>query len=353
MTLGTRRRLTGLLALAAVLAALLQPVGAAAAPSVVTLSLDKPSATRGAKVTASGTIAPPSVEARKVVLQRAVPGGWTAVAEKTIEPPGVDYQFTVPTSFYGSFAYRVVAKPTTTVDEAASDQQPLKVKPPYTPRGKASSHSFLVKPVARWNPCTKIHYRVNDSRARSGALRDVKQAIQRIRYATGLPLVYAGKTRKVPTGRVGDRYPAGTELVIAWARPAATNMLGAGATVAGRGGPIYSSGYQDGAGNPAYLIKQGGVVLNANLNSRIRGGFGTGQTRGELVMHEVGHALGLGHTGARGQIMYPVLQSGIARFEAGDLAGLNRVGAQQGCLVHAFARSGRSVTPRTWSLVSR
>lgn len=158
----------------------------------------------------------------------------------------------------------------------------------------------------------------------------------------------------MPAGGTGDRYPAGTELVIAWARPAATSMLGAGATVAGKGGPVWTSGYEDGAGEPTLRIKQGGVVLNPSPNSRIADGFGKGQTRSELLMHEVGHALGLGHTDAPGQIMFPKPQEGIARFEAGDLAGLNRLGAEDGWLVPASSRSAaRSGTPRLWSWAGR
>lgn len=362
MTLGTHRRLTGLLALATLLVAPIVPAtGAtslAGAPSTIVMAWapEEPEVvTRGADVTVTGSIAP-NLEARTVQLQRSVPGGWATLSSKVVPAATASFSFALPTGYYGSFTFRVVSPASATEDSATSTTtHRLEVRPSYDPAGQTSRYSLLVNnPIARWNPCSRIDYRVNDARARAGALADVKAAILRIRYATGLNLRYAGKTTKVPAGGTGDRYPAGTELVIAWARPAATNMLGAGATVAGRGGPVYSSGYEDGAGNPTYQIRQGGVVLNANLNSRIRAGFGKGQTRGELLMHEVGHALGLGHTDARGQIMYPTLQERIARFEAGDLAGLNRLGAEDGCLVRASARAAtRSGTPRLWSWVGR
>jgi hypothetical protein len=49
-------------------------------------------------------------------------------------------------------------------------------------------------------------------------------------------------------------------------------------------------------------------------------------------MHEIAHAAGLDHTMSRAQVMYPVMQPGLARFGAGDLAGLAKVGARQGCI---------------------
>jgi len=75
----------------------------------------------------------------------------------------------------------------------------------------------------------------------------------------------------------------------------------------------------------------GGVVVDAG--ARLSGGFGKGKTIGALLLHEIGHAMGLDHAGATSQIMYPSLQSGFrGRYEAGDLAGLHALGAEQGCL---------------------
>ncbi len=348
--LGSLTRLLGVTWLAATLVA---PTGGdvasargTAAPSTVTMVVDASRVERGTRVTATGAVVP-DADQRTVVLQRAVPGGWTTVSS-TLAPAGGNYELRVPASFFGSFTFRIVAEATDTAEAGTSDSHPLVVTPSYEPAGRARSHAFFTAPVARWDPCRRIDYRVNPRQAARGALKDVRGAITRIRQATGLPLHYAGPTGHVPTGRSGDRFPSGTELVIAWARPARSNMLGAGSTAAGVGGPSYSSGYEDGAGRAAYRILQGSVVLNARLNGRIPAGFGRGQTRGELLMHEIGHALGLAHTGDKRQIMYPTMQGGPARFGAGDLAGLNRLGAQQGCLtLQAAGRPTRTMTTRS------
>ena len=71
-------------------------------------------------------------------------------------------------------------------------------------------------------------------------------------------------------------------------------------------------------------------------------GFGTGPTsgwqgtRGQLVLHEFHHALGLGHTPTsrpdEAQIMYPALTHKTAVWGAGDRTALKVLGRTSGCL---------------------
>jgi predicted Zn-dependent protease len=54
---------------------------------------------------------------------------------------------------------------------------------------------------------------------------------------------------------------------------------------------------------------------------------------GALLLHELGHVVGLGHTPDSAQIMYPDLRPmSSAQYQPGDLGGLARLGATQGCL---------------------
>jgi hypothetical protein len=51
-----------------------------------------------------------------------------------------------------------------------------------------------------------------------------------------------------------------------------------------------------------------------------------------VLRHELGHALGLGHAAQPNEIMYPsVGHSSPTDYQAGDRAGLQRVGASAGC----------------------
>lgn len=45
-----------------------------------------------------------------------------------------------------------------------------------------------------------------------------------------------------------------------------------------------------------------------------------------IVLHELGHLVGLGHVTDATQLMYPEGQPGVTDFGAGDLAGLAALG---------------------------
>ena len=222
-------------------------------------------------------------------------------------------------------------------------------------RGNARAYKFISRssagdPVARWNPCARIGYRVNARLGGRGALADTRGALERIHDVTGLRFVYRGRTRIIPGGNGGSRYPRDTQLVVSWARPRQTSLLDA-AGVAGQGGPswvIWNEGDKTKA-----MITRGFVVLNANLD--LGGGFGGGVhngwvgTRGQLLMHELGHAVGLDHPRQddRWEIMYPTMTDKPAVWGAGDRNGLHRLGATRGCLQPPGSSAGfqRSATP--------
>ena len=74
------------------------------------------------------------------------------------------------------------------------------------------------------------------------------------------------------------------------------------------------------------------TAIDATQQGGAPAGFGRGKTRGELLMHEFGHAVGLQHVDGRRQVMYPLMQPERARWGAADLASLVKVGANRGCL---------------------
>ncbi len=190
--------------------------------------------------------------------------------------------------------------------------------------------------VTRWNPCQSIRYKLNLRHAPKGALADVRTALARTSAATGLTYVYAGTTTTIPSrASIAKVDPAHPLLVIAWAAPGRgtghSELLPSSA--AGVGGSVsvwWTS--RDGVAHPPRIVG-GYLVVNSRLNARLPGGFSTrtSGTRGGLLLHELGHTVGLDHTDDPSQLMYPTLVR-YGTWGAGDLAGLRRVGRAAGCL---------------------
>jgi hypothetical protein len=324
----------------------------AARSTAMSASWTDTSVTIGAAVSVRGRVSP-SRTARTVVLQRRTRVGWAPV--KTGRTRGGDYSFRVSTLLPGEDRYRVRVTASPTATAATSAARTVRVTRPRA-RGNPSAYSFLGRDgtaIARWNPCQPIGYRVNARLGGRGALTDVKAAVARIRRITGLRFAYRGSTRIVPGGANDGAYPSDTDLVVAWARPAQTQYFGLSG-IAGMGGSDWVPAVNR-RGDWDLMITRGFAVLNANYD--IAGGFGTGAgypsqwagTRGQLLMHEIGHAVGMGHAaGDRWEILYPTMTEKRAVWGAGDLRGLTRLGAAQGCL--STNRSLASVAGSTpWS----
>ena len=199
--------------------------------------------------------------------------------------------------------------------------------------------------VVRWSPCqvtstgTTTHYityRVNAA-GHSSRITLVKEALAKVTAASGLRFRYLGTTTYVPRDAVihypsGDKYvfdaaqeraKTGAELVVAWAPRSATNLLSG--TEAGSGTASWSAS----AGSQLRIV-EGAVVMRTGVP--LLSGFHAGESVGTLLLHELGHAVGLGHVGFRSQVMYPVIGSwSPAGYGSGDDAGLRLVGRAAGC----------------------
>ena len=284
----------------------------------------------GDRVVVRGSVT--ATAARDVQLQQLVGRSWRRVAD--VDSTGT-FAVNLPTDSPGVGTYRLLAPATGTHAAGSSATFTVGVG-----EGDTKSHAFLTTPPVRWDPCTVVGYRVNLAGAPQGALDDVRAAVAQASTASGVNYRYLGTTKVVHGARstsVPDEYPDGTHLVIAYTTPSRTKFLEKRTNALGVAGVFYDLEAQKVGGRSWHRAVQGYVVINTTKN--LPGGFGRGRASGELgtwgqvLMHEVGHTLGLDHpkTGDRAQIMYPETTYKEARWGAGDLAGLRRLGAVSGC----------------------
>ena len=181
----------------------------------------------------------------------------------------------------------------------------------------------------RWNPCDPIHYVVNATLAPPGSIEDVHEAVRRVTAATGIEFDYEGATDEESTiyreayqpDRYGDRW---APVLIAWVDPDDSDIpfesedrVAAGVAVP----VIPSTRLED-------LYVSGWVAINADDPNPP--GFSFPGQQGPVILHELGHLMGLGHVRTRGELMHPA-GGGVVDFGPGDLEGLRQLGAEGGC----------------------
>lgn len=275
-------------------------------------------------VVVSGSV--PGEQGRVVQLQHRTPTGWSTAASTRASLGGL-FTLAAPTHYtHPAQTVRVVA-PATGDDPAAISASTgwLAVSPPYVGRGSASSYRLLGS-HSRWDPCRVITYRVNPRLAPVGGATDVHRAFRMVSEASGLRFRYLGRTTHVPRRGGSTEFDTTADVSVAWARPTTVPVL-AGSTI-GYGGSRWQS-----TGGPWNRITHGYVVLDATWRGGVAGfPLRKVQSRGQLLLHEIGHVVGLDHVKDSSQTLHATLQRAPARYGAGDLAGLAQVGAGQGCL---------------------
>jgi hypothetical protein len=186
----------------------------------------------------------------------------------------------------------------------------------------------------RWDPCESISYAVNTAGASSSIRADLHEAIARVTRATGIEFESVGMTSETFIKAYQRMRYEGVvreaELIVIWVDHAEYEVIlqrlndsrpsiAFAKTMAG----LYADQDQ-------YF---GGIIVMDADATAIRG-FGHRYAHGSVLLHELGHIMGLDHVKDPDQLMYSGRHPnfGLRGFGAGDLEGLRRLGADAGCL---------------------
>ena len=176
-----------------------------------------------------------------------------------------------------------------------------------------------------WDPCRPIHYVIRPDGAPEGGDALVHWALGQISAATGLSFVDDGATNEAPSSerarfqpqRYGDRW---APVLVAWSDPVEWPQLKDG--VLGRAGPV-PFGLVD---RDDERFVSGIAVFNGpELDLQLR----TGQDNKAraVLLHELGHLVGLAHVTDPYQVMYPSNAYPLPSYRSGDRRGLALLGA--------------------------
>lgn len=176
--------------------------------------------------------------------------------------------------------------------------------------------------AVRWNPCESVDWVLNPTGAPDEAATLVADAFQRVGATTGLQFRYLGTTTEPATDNRPtidvDRYGRDwSPILVSWTSP--TDDVALRESDQGLAVPVAV----DGVFVTAQILLNADRWLAPDFTER-------SVSWGGVLVHEIGHVVGLDHVEDPEQLMYRYAGSGPVRFGSGDLAGLAAVGAQSG-----------------------
>ena len=200
------------------------------------------------------------------------------------------------------------------------------------PAGDQRSYAFLqvdpnTQEPARYNPCEPIRYVIDRRLAPEGTIADLRRGLEIVTEVSGIEFRFEGYAQEE---NLNNRppYQPGRYRKADWAPVLFTwvpsdRLLTPSDAAVGSAGSTYARNER---GELVYLTG----IVTFNYTARLLNGYELGDSWGDVVLHEIGHLLGLAHVNDTTQVMHPNVTGGEARFGAGDIAGLRSLA--RGCL---------------------
>ena len=196
-----------------------------------------------------------------------------------------------------------------------------RLRPPVTADVDGAYKFLETHPDGRpvgFNPCREIEYVVNPDGAPGDWQGLVERAIGEVVDATGLGFVSVGTTDDRDFSERIDSSGDALPVIIAWADDQEVESLAD--DVAGVGGPtVVSRGIQR-------SFVSGSVVMDTDITDRLDRQIGGSNAQLGLLLHELGHLVGLDHVKDSSELMYPTATT-MSSYGPGDLQGLSLLGA--------------------------
>ena len=304
----------------------------------------------GGKIRFAGDVVVKARKPRRVQVDELTARGWRTVAKATSKRTGafsvrVAAGTTSTTRVFraeapatrGLAGYRTVklrvkvtktAIPTTgPTIPGTVDYDPAEGLPDgHVSAGSKSDWTYLfdTEPNAfgsRWDPCTVITWTYNPAAEAYPALADVRRAFAKISGVSGLRFKYLGNQQS--HRYVGDNDDLDTmteKMVVGWAdEDEFADLDGASVGIGGGLAHLVSGADVD------LQMVQGYLTLDNDPKTALAQGF-NGSGWGQVMMHEILHALGLGHAKGANQLMFGTATSQNYQFGAGDITGMQKVG---------------------------
>lgn len=214
---------------------------------------------------------------------------------------------------------------------STSDAPSTTAAPASSPTSGAHEHSVLNNglgdtAIARWNACrTSIRYQVRVGQASSDQILYLNDAIAAVEQATGFDFQFVGTTTSSDwTAHQTD--PNVDALILFNTEAEDPGLLG---TPIGMGGSRIV-GIQEQPNELFAVRDKGSARLEVDYVPSPGSPWSYEDEWRALILHELGHMVGLSHVGDITEVMYPI-NFGVQPFQNGDLEGLWTVGTAQPC----------------------